>query len=84
MATKHNPDLAEKAPGVTESTASVDSNYSLQNVLSQDDLRKLRRVSGPIPWTVYAVTVLEMAESLSLHGTLVVSQSLPNSNLELA
>ena len=42
-------------------------------IISSDDLR-LRRVAGKIPYTAYAVTVLELAQTLSLSGTLVVSE----------
>ncbi|KAF1844045.1 MFS peptide transporter [Cucurbitaria berberidis CBS 394.84] len=67
--------LDEKNSGRTESSGSSNSNVSQRDAedrLSEEDLRNLRRVPGKIPWTAYAVTVLEMAEFLSLHGTLVV------------
>ncbi|KAJ4291134.1 hypothetical protein N0V90_010332 [Kalmusia sp. IMI 367209] len=39
---------------------------------SQDDLLRLRRVSGRIPWSALSITAVEVLERLSFNGTLVV------------
>ncbi|CAO2656459.1 Nn.00g052620.m01.CDS01 [Neocucurbitaria sp. VM-36] len=68
--------MNEKVHEDLESFDTLNSNPSSQDDgenLSEDDLQKLRRIPAKIPWTVYSVTMLEMAEHLSLTGTLVVS-----------
>jgi hypothetical protein len=61
---------------VKEDTRTSDQHSAdadAQPPISPDNLRRLRRVPGKIPYAAYAVTVGALAQILSLSGTLVVS-----------
>lgn len=40
--------------------------------ISDRDLKKLRRVSGPIPWQAYSIAFVELCERFSYYGTTAV------------
>lgn len=43
---------------------------------TEEDLHKLHRVSGAIPWTAYTIAFVELCERFSYYGTTVVCRLL--------
>lgn len=77
MATKDVPNVNETDNGKLEPFQTLSRDQFTQDVggpVSEEDLRKLRRVHGKLPWAAWTVMMLEVADHLSLSGTLVVSQ----------
>ena len=52
-----------------EQVASRDADVCPQ---IEDDSRKLRRVSGKLPWSAWSIATVELFNSMSTSGTLVV------------
>lgn len=57
---------------LTCSGASSNSELSRKPEIAEDGLRRLRRVSGAIPWTIYSIAIIEMFERFSFNGTFIV------------
>jgi len=57
--TKHALDSTEES--------SMDDTH-----ISSEDLARLRRVSGKIPWTAYTIAFVELCERFSYYGTTTV------------
>lgn len=77
MATKEVPSVNETDHGKLEQSETLNRDQPTQDEeqhISEDDMRKLRHVHGKLPWAAYTVMMLEIADHLSLSGTLVVSQ----------
>jgi hypothetical protein len=77
MPSHHNNSVHSKQQCI-QSTAIVRRNSSDSNdvqtsdQISEEDLRRLRRVAGKVPWPVYVFILFELFESLSFNGTFVV------------
>jgi POT family proton-dependent oligopeptide transporter len=65
-----DPEIAPvaKQPSETSSTA----NIKHDDYPTEEDMRTLRRVSGPIPWTAYTIAFVELCERFSYYGTTAV------------
>jgi POT family proton-dependent oligopeptide transporter len=63
---------ARLRPGATEEEQkrlSLDADYA---EISEEDLRTLTRVAGPVPWQAYTIAFIEFCERFSYYGTTVV------------
>jgi POT family proton-dependent oligopeptide transporter len=66
-------------PGATEEEQkklSLDANLTCSSPhdedISEDDLKNLVRVAGPVPWQAYTIAFVEFCERFSYYGTTVV------------
>ena len=66
--------LDPKAAPVTKDNSETSSttHISDHDRPTEEELRTLRRVSGPIPWTAYTIAFIELCERFSYYGTTAV------------
>lgn len=55
-----------------ESNTSASTSINEHEHPTEEDLATLRRVSGQIPWTAFAVAFVELCERFSYYGTTAV------------
>jgi hypothetical protein len=48
----------------------------------EEDLSKLRRIPGRLPWTAYTIAFVEMCERFSYCGTVAVCEFVPQPGVE--
>lgn len=47
-----------------------------------DEIEKLRRVCGVVPWSAYTIAFIELCERFSYYGTTAVCKSRTNSSID--
>ena len=63
------------APVIKQSSDTSSSTHISEHERpTVEELATLRRVSGQIPWTAYAVAFIELCERFSYYGTTAVSK----------
>lgn len=68
----------KSAPGIEqENDTSASTSMNEHERPTEAELTTLRRVSGQIPWTAYAVAFIELCERFSYYGTTAVCEFKP-------
>lgn len=80
VASTHVPEYPHEKDFAGNEVTVVGSNIEYADyVLPTDDElegpNKLRRISAPIPWSVYTIAFVELCERFSYYGTQVVCES---------
>jgi POT family proton-dependent oligopeptide transporter len=68
--------LRPSAPEEEQKKLSLDADLTSSaphdEDISEDDLKNLVRVAGPVPWQAYTIAFVEFCERFSYYGTTVV------------